>query len=52
MFGMPRDELLTRMSSQEITDWIAELNIRHHEAESQKKQAQLMAEVKGRRVGR
>jgi hypothetical protein len=51
MFGMPRDELLTRISSQEITDWIAEFKIRSHEAKSAEKQARLMAKVRqgGRR---
>lgn len=48
---MPRDELLSRMSSAEITDWLAELRIRNHERESAKKRAKLAAEIKGRKIG-
>jgi hypothetical protein len=52
MFGMPRDELLARISSQEITDWIAEFSIRSHEAESRRKQAEMMQKIKGNRLAR
>ena len=34
---MPRDEMLSRMTSQELTDWMAYLKIRSEEAEARKK---------------
>jgi len=49
---MPRDELLSKISSIEITEWLAELNIRHHEAESAKQRQKLLQDVKGRKIGR
>lgn len=33
---MPRDEMLSRMSSQELTDWIAYLKIKADEAEERR----------------
>ena len=35
--GMTRDELLDRMSSQEVTDWKAEFNIRKVQRENREK---------------
>jgi hypothetical protein len=31
MLGMPRDEMLSRMSSKELTDWIAYMVIKSEE---------------------
>lgn len=39
--GMTRDELLERMSSQEITDWMALTLIRSEEREQQQREAKL-----------
>jgi hypothetical protein len=49
MFGMPRTILLPKISSAEITDWIAEFNIRIHEEKSQREQAKMLSKLKGRR---
>lgn len=32
---MPRDEMLSRMSSQELTDWIAYAKIKNEEREAE-----------------
>jgi len=52
MFGMPRDMLLDNISSAEITDWIAEFNIRNHEAKSREQQAKMLSNLKGKRIGK
>ena len=49
MLGMPRDELLSRISSAEITDWIAEFNLRAHEQKSSIQQQKMLQNIKGRR---
>ena len=49
MLGMPRDIFLQTVSSAEITDWIAEFNIRAHESKSRMQQAKMLQKIKGKR---
>lgn len=50
MLGMTVDELLTRMSSYEIIEWIAELKIRFNEQNNIRSKHEQLAKQKQRHL--